>query len=229
MRDTGYNPLSSGPMPVDSDCTAAFRADHPLLNRIAMTEMDTVYRHTHVHGVVHDENACALGGVAGHAGLFSSARDLAIFCQMLLNDGEYGGVQLIQPATVARWTARQTQKSSRALGLGHTFGALQRRALFLAEVVRPHGIHGHEHLDRPRARIVRGSAHQPRRSYAQQHSARSAAQRYRRCRTGGGSRRAACGVAAALDPGLVRTNRPGASEPPHRVNRKPRALPSCAA
>ena len=116
MRDTGYNPLSSGPMPLDSDCTAAFRADHPLLNRIAVTEMDTVYRHTHVHGVVHDENACALGGVAGHAGLFSSARDLAVFCQMLLDGGQYGGARLIRPNTVARWTARQTHTSSRALG-----------------------------------------------------------------------------------------------------------------
>jgi len=116
MRDTGYNPLSTGTMPANIDCTAAFRADHPLLNRIAVTEMDTVYRHAHVHGIVHDENACALGGVAGHAGLFSSARDLAVFCQMLLDGGQYGGARLIRPTTVARWTARQTRTSSRALG-----------------------------------------------------------------------------------------------------------------
>ena len=81
-----------------------------------MTEMDTVYRHIHVHGIVHDENACALGGVAGHAGLFSSARDLTIFCQMMLNGGQYGGVRLIQPTTIARWTARQSKGSSRAIG-----------------------------------------------------------------------------------------------------------------
>ena len=116
MHDTGFNPLSSGVMPADSDCTAAFRADNPLLARIAMTEIDTAYRHTHIHGIVHDENACALGGVAGHAGLFSSARDVAVFCQMLLNGGQYGGVRFIQPTTVARWTARQSNKSSRALG-----------------------------------------------------------------------------------------------------------------
>jgi CubicO group peptidase (beta-lactamase class C family) len=116
MHDTGFNPLSSGAMPADSDCTAAFRADNPLLARIAMTEIDTAYRHTHIHGIVHDENACALGGVAGHAGLFSSARDVAVFCQMLLNGGQYGGVRFIQPTTVARWTARQSNKSSRALG-----------------------------------------------------------------------------------------------------------------
>jgi CubicO group peptidase (beta-lactamase class C family) len=116
MRDTGFNPLATGALPPDSACTAAFRADHPLLPRIAATEIDTAYRHIHVHGIVHDENACALGGVAGHAGLFSSARDVAIFCEMLLNGGQYGGVRLIQPTTVARWTARQSPTSSRALG-----------------------------------------------------------------------------------------------------------------
>jgi CubicO group peptidase (beta-lactamase class C family) len=116
MRDTDFNPLASGPMPADSDCTAAFRADAPLLARIATTEIDTVYRHQHIHGIVHDENACALGGVAGHAGLFSSARDLAVFAHMMLNGGEYGGVRIVRATTIARWTARQTRSSSRALG-----------------------------------------------------------------------------------------------------------------
>ncbi len=116
MRDTGYNPLLSGAMPADSACTAGFRAGHPMLSRIAMTETDTVYRRIRVHGIVHDENACALGGVAGHAGLFSSARDLAAFAQMLLNGGEYGGARQIQPTTVARWTARQSRRSSRGIG-----------------------------------------------------------------------------------------------------------------
>jgi CubicO group peptidase (beta-lactamase class C family) len=116
MRDTGYNPLAAGPLPADADCTAAYRADHPLLSLIAKTEVDTVYRRMHVHGIVHDENACALGGVAGHAGLFSSARDLAILAQMLLNGGEYAGVRLLRPATIARWSARQTPRSSRAIG-----------------------------------------------------------------------------------------------------------------
>ena len=116
MRDTGYNPLLSGSIPADSACTATFRAAHPMLARIAKTEMDTIYRRIHVHGIVHDENACALGGVAGHAGLFSSARDLAVFAQMLLAGGQYGGASLIQPTTLARWTARQSRQSSRAIG-----------------------------------------------------------------------------------------------------------------
>ena len=116
MRDTRFNPLTSDALPADSTCTAGFRADSPMLARIAVTEMDTAYRHIKVHGIVHDENACALGGVAGHAGLFSSARDVAAFCQMLLNGGQYNGVRVIQPTTIARWTARQSPRSSRAIG-----------------------------------------------------------------------------------------------------------------
>jgi CubicO group peptidase (beta-lactamase class C family) len=116
MHNTKFNPLASGPLPADSTCTAAFTPDNPMLARIAMTEVDTAYRHIHVQGIVHDENACALGGVAGHAGLFSSVRDVAVFCQMLLNGGQYGGVRLIQPTTIARWTARQDRNSSRAIG-----------------------------------------------------------------------------------------------------------------
>jgi CubicO group peptidase (beta-lactamase class C family) len=66
--------------------------------------------------VVHDETAWVLGGVSGNAGLFSSARDLAVFVQMLLNGGSYNGVQIVKPTTVARWTARQRPDASRALG-----------------------------------------------------------------------------------------------------------------
>lgn len=64
-----------------------FRPDSSLLPRIPPTEVDTVYRGRHVRGEVHDENAHAMGGVAGHAGLFSSARDLAVLAQLLLNRG----------------------------------------------------------------------------------------------------------------------------------------------
>lgn len=97
MRDTHYNP------------------DPALLPRIAPTEIDTVFRKQHVHGVVHDENAFAIGGVSGHAGLFSSARDLATFGQMLLNGGYYNGRRYIAPQTVAMFTKRQGE-GSRGLG-----------------------------------------------------------------------------------------------------------------
>ncbi len=116
MRDTRFNPLSPTSLPEGVECTAGFQPGHPLLPRIAASEVDTIFRDRLIHGIVHDENACALAGVAGHAGLFSSARDLAVFAQMMLNGGEYNGVRILQPATIARWTARQNEHSSRALG-----------------------------------------------------------------------------------------------------------------
>jgi CubicO group peptidase (beta-lactamase class C family) len=58
-----------------------------------------------------------MGGVAGHAGLFSTARDLALFSMMILNGGEgANGIRVVKPATIARWTARQGKESSRTLG-----------------------------------------------------------------------------------------------------------------
>ncbi len=116
MRETGFNPVARSPIPPGSDCTAALPARPSVLAQIAATEIDTVYRHRPIHGIVHDENACAFGGVAGHAGLFSSARDLAVFAQMMLNGGEYDGVAILHPHTIARWTARRNRGSSRALG-----------------------------------------------------------------------------------------------------------------
>lgn len=92
-----------------------FRPSPTLRPRIAATEVDR-RRGGLIRGEVHDPNAWAMGGVAGHAGLFSSARDLAVFAQMLLNNGEYGGVRILRPETVARWTAPQFPGSSRALG-----------------------------------------------------------------------------------------------------------------
>jgi CubicO group peptidase (beta-lactamase class C family) len=63
---------------------------------------------------VHDENAFALGGIAGHAGLFSTAADLAVFAEMMLNGGEYAGVRIVSDSTVARFTARTA--GTRGLG-----------------------------------------------------------------------------------------------------------------
>jgi CubicO group peptidase (beta-lactamase class C family) len=69
MSDTGYAP------------DAAERS------RIAPTERGTAYRPYHIHGEVHDENAHAMGGVAGHAGLFSTAQDLAVFAAVMASRG----------------------------------------------------------------------------------------------------------------------------------------------
>lgn len=92
-----------------------FTPDSTLRPRIAATEVDRS-RGGLIWGSVHDPNAFAMGGVSGHAGLFSSARDMAVFAQMLLNGGEYNGVRIVRPETLARWTAPQGPGSSRALG-----------------------------------------------------------------------------------------------------------------
>jgi CubicO group peptidase (beta-lactamase class C family) len=90
-----------------------FKPADSLRDRIAPTE-DNPPRGYPLRGEVHDENAFALGGVAGHAGLFSTASDLAIFSQMMLNGGEYNGTRLIADSTVQLFTTRAA--GSRALG-----------------------------------------------------------------------------------------------------------------
>src|SRR5690606_19205835 len=60
-------------------------------NRIVPTELDKTFRNSQLIGYVHDQGAAMANGVAGHAGLFSTAGDLAIYGQMLLNKGTYGG------------------------------------------------------------------------------------------------------------------------------------------
>jgi CubicO group peptidase (beta-lactamase class C family) len=93
-----------------------FQPPVSLRPRIAPTQVDDA-RGGLLWGTVHDENAWAMGGVAGHAGLFSTARDLALFSMMILNGGEgVNGIRIVKPATIARWTARQGKESSRTLG-----------------------------------------------------------------------------------------------------------------
>lgn len=90
-----------------------YRPADSLRYRIAPTEV-TPPRGYPLRGEVHDENAYALGGVAGHAGLFSTAADLSVFAQMMLNGGEYNGVQIISKQTVELFTSRSF--GHRALG-----------------------------------------------------------------------------------------------------------------
>jgi len=70
-----------------------------------------------IHGVVHDPTSRAMGGVAGHAGLFTTAADLARFCRMLINGGELDGGRILSAATVAEMTRPQIDGSDRR-GLG---------------------------------------------------------------------------------------------------------------
>jgi len=95
MNDTFYRPADS------------------LTYRIAPTEIAPP-RGYPLQGQVHDENAYALGGVAGHAGLFSTAADLSIFAQMMLNGGEYNGVRVLSDTVVSLFTRRTA--GTRALG-----------------------------------------------------------------------------------------------------------------
>jgi len=88
------------------------------LSRISPTENDTVFRKGIVHGFVHDPGAAMLGGVSGHAGLFSNAGDLAVIMQMLLQKGYYGGKQYFLPQTIREFTKQQfpLDRNRRALG-----------------------------------------------------------------------------------------------------------------
>jgi len=85
-------------------------------DRIIPTEDDKVFRKTLLEGYVHDQGAALKGGVAGHAGLFGTANDLAIYYQMLLNKGTYGGEQYFTPQTVEMFTSKQSNVSRRGLG-----------------------------------------------------------------------------------------------------------------
>jgi uncharacterized protein YbbC (DUF1343 family)/CubicO group peptidase (beta-lactamase class C family) len=72
-----------------------------------------------LRGVVHDPTARRMGGVAGHAGLFGTAADLAIFCRMLLDGGVYKGTRILSPLTVAKMTTASTSAGERNVrGLG---------------------------------------------------------------------------------------------------------------
>jgi uncharacterized protein YbbC (DUF1343 family)/CubicO group peptidase (beta-lactamase class C family) len=86
-----------------------------LLERIAPTENR---EGRWMRGEVHDPRAYEMGGVAGHAGLFSTADDLAIFCQMILNKGEYNGARILAPYTVERMVSAQTLPTSQMRGIG---------------------------------------------------------------------------------------------------------------
>lgn len=84
--------------------------------QIAPTEYDSFLRKQTLHGYVHDETANLLGGVSGNAGVFGNARDLAKLCQMWLNNGRYGDVQVLSPQTVELFTKSKSPTCRRGLG-----------------------------------------------------------------------------------------------------------------
>ena len=86
------------------------------LDRIMPTENDQDFRMRLIRGDVHDQGAAMLGGVAGHAGLFSNASDLAVVMTMLVNGGTYNGVRYVSDSTIKRFTACQWCTATRPAG-----------------------------------------------------------------------------------------------------------------
>ncbi|HEX8351137.1 MAG TPA: glycoside hydrolase family 3 N-terminal domain-containing protein [Hymenobacter sp.] len=86
---------------------------------IAPTENDTYYRHALLQGTVHDQSAALVGGVSGHAGLFSNANDLAVLMQMNLQNGRYGGQRYFQTPVVTDFAKPQLAGNRRGLGWDH--------------------------------------------------------------------------------------------------------------
>jgi CubicO group peptidase (beta-lactamase class C family) len=90
LRTMGYNPLKKYTKEV-----------------IPPTEDDHAFRQQIVHGYVHDQGASMMGGVGGHAGIFSNATDLASMMQMFLNNGSYGGVRYVDSSVIVEYTRCQ--------------------------------------------------------------------------------------------------------------------------
>jgi CubicO group peptidase (beta-lactamase class C family) len=99
LNTTGFNPLNRFS-----------------ITRIVPTEEEKHFRRQLLQGYVHDEGAGLFGGVAGHAGLFSSAYDLAMLYQLLLNGGEWNGTRLLKSRTVRLFTSYHSDNSRRGYG-----------------------------------------------------------------------------------------------------------------
>jgi CubicO group peptidase (beta-lactamase class C family) len=107
-REKVFNPLKMN--------STFFNPPDSLNYRIAPTEYDSYWRNRLLQGEVHDENAALLNGVAGHAGLFSTAEDLNKLLTILLNKGMHNNIQMINEETVILFTTKTSEQSSRALG-----------------------------------------------------------------------------------------------------------------
>ena len=99
MKSTGFLPLQK-----------------TSVDNIAATELDNYFRKELIQGSVHDEGASTMGGIAGHAGLFSNATDLAKLYLMLLNEGQWEGKKYFDASTVKTYTDYNTPNSRRGLG-----------------------------------------------------------------------------------------------------------------
>lgn len=99
--DTGFNPLLRYPQ-----------------SRIIPTEHDSLFRRQLLHGTVHDEGSAMLGGISGHAGLFSTGNDLMKLMELYRRMGSYGGEQIISKEVMEKYTSVQFPENSNRRGLG---------------------------------------------------------------------------------------------------------------
>ncbi len=90
--------------------------EYMAVNKIAPTEQEPLFRRQLLRGHVHDPGAAMFGGVAGHAGLFSNAYDLAVIMQLLMNGGLFNGKRYLEKETIDIFTAYQSNISRRGLG-----------------------------------------------------------------------------------------------------------------
>ena len=109
VKKTFYEPLGM--------TTTGFKPrDRFSLDQIAPTEQEPYFRKQLIQGDVHDPGAAMFGGVAGHAGLFSNAHDLAMLSQLMLNEGMIQGIRFFKPETIRHFTAYNSSISRRGLG-----------------------------------------------------------------------------------------------------------------
>jgi beta-glucosidase-like glycosyl hydrolase/CubicO group peptidase (beta-lactamase class C family) len=101
LQHIGFNPLQ-----------------HTERAEIVPTEQDGYFRHQLIQGYVHDQAAAMMGGVSGHAGLFSNSLDVAILSQMLLNNGIYGNTELLDSNEIEDFTRQQFPLNHNRRGLG---------------------------------------------------------------------------------------------------------------
>ncbi|HEX5705759.1 MAG TPA: exo-beta-N-acetylmuramidase NamZ domain-containing protein [Pyrinomonadaceae bacterium] len=120
MRDTGFRPIGrAGGPPTELARIAPTETVRAMRSYLGGAGTQGAEGERLLRGEVHDPTANRMGGVAGHAGLFSTADDLAVFCQMILNGGEYEGARILSPLAIETMTrARQVTEDGGARGLG---------------------------------------------------------------------------------------------------------------
>jgi beta-glucosidase-like glycosyl hydrolase/CubicO group peptidase (beta-lactamase class C family) len=110
-------------------------------DEIVPSENDDYFRCQRIQGYVHDMTCAMLGGVSGHAGLFSNAEDLAVIFQMLMNKGSYGGTKYLSPEVIDVFTSRYQNSTRR--GIGFDMKELDHEKTQLTSMYSPASTYGH--------------------------------------------------------------------------------------